>query len=413
MVDELLVINLLHPLAQKRIRKQRDDGCKHHRWFLLKKSKQKPTQELSSQHAEKPGFHAETEILQKQESQRGAAEPRCPGGPATAPCRAPGADHEPPGSGEPASREPPRGRGKGEKEKRRENEKLWCGQGEPRGEPRRSRLSRAAAGRAGAAEGAGGRSVPFYSLFIKKPNLKAATMGRPRQQAGRSPPARANMAPRNTAVNFSPPPPPPPPPLPPPPPPPPAPPPHPLPPPGARAGQRRGGRERFTALPHPVGAGQAQVLHDLLEGRRLLRLLLVVQRDLLAEFPRVVRGRHLPPSASPSPRRRGRGACAGRAGRAGGGPQGACAAAGGGGEGAEGRMRGGGGGESGRRRLEPRVRSRGASLDGGARRGRAARMRTEALRGGSAPAALGAERGSRRFPSGSGSRWTAVALSEE
>lgn len=48
-------------------------------------------------------------------------------------------------------------------------------------------------------------------------------MGRPRQQAGRSPPARANMAPRNTAVNFSPPPPPPPPPLPPPPPPPPAP----------------------------------------------------------------------------------------------------------------------------------------------------------------------------------------------
>lgn len=34
-------------------------------------------------------------------------------------------------------------------------------------------------------------------------------MGRPRRQAGRSPPARANMAPRNTAVNFSPPPPPP------------------------------------------------------------------------------------------------------------------------------------------------------------------------------------------------------------
>lgn len=67
-------------------------------------------------------------------------------------------------------------------------------------------------------------------------------------------------------------------------------------------------------------------------------------------------------------------------------------------------MRGGGGCESGRRRLEPRVRSRGASLDGGVRRGRAVRMRAEAFGYRSLLAALSVVRRSRRFILGSGSR---------
>lgn len=45
---------------------------------------------------------------------------------------------------------------------------------------------------------------------------------------------------------------------------------------------------------YPRGSSDAQVFHDLLERRRLLRLLLVVQRNLLAEFSRIVWGRHLP-----------------------------------------------------------------------------------------------------------------------
>lgn len=44
---------------------------------------------------------------------------------------------------------------------------------------------------------------------------------------------------------------------------------------------RRGG-------PYPRRPGDAQVLHHLLEGRRLLGLLLVMQSDLLAEFPWIV-----------------------------------------------------------------------------------------------------------------------------
>lgn len=46
---------------------------------------------------------------------------------------------------------------------------------------------------------------------------------------------------------------------------------------------------------YPRGPADIQVLHHFLEGRRLLRLLLGVQRDLLAEFSRIVRGRHLSP----------------------------------------------------------------------------------------------------------------------
>lgn len=44
---------------------------------------------------------------------------------------------------------------------------------------------------------------------------------------------------------------------------------------------------------YPGRPGDAQVLHHLLERRRLLRLLLVVQGDFLAEFPRIVRSRHV------------------------------------------------------------------------------------------------------------------------
>ena len=59
-------------------------------------------------------------------------------------------------------------------------------------------------------------------------------------------------------------------------------------------------RGRRGQPPYPRGPRQAQVLHDLLESRRLLRLLLVVQSDLLAEFPRIVRSRHLLAASSSS-----------------------------------------------------------------------------------------------------------------
>ncbi len=45
---------------------------------------------------------------------------------------------------------------------------------------------------------------------------------------------------------------------------------------------------------YPRCSRDAQVFHDLLKRRRLLRLLLVVQGDFLAEFSRIVWGRHLP-----------------------------------------------------------------------------------------------------------------------
>lgn len=47
-------------------------------------------------------------------------------------------------------------------------------------------------------------------------------------------------------------------------------------------------------LTYPRCSRDAQVFHDLLKRRRLLRLLLVVQGDFLAEFSRIVWGRHLP-----------------------------------------------------------------------------------------------------------------------
>lgn len=52
--------------------------------------------------------------------------------------------------------------------------------------------------------------------------------------------------------------------------------------------QHKKGGSRYPGRP-----GDAQVLHHLLERRRLLRLLLVVQGDFLAEFPRIVRSRHV------------------------------------------------------------------------------------------------------------------------